>query len=61
MQTFPDDDFAYDNPYFVPCQKVLLQAEFVLCESNNLDWRDECEIFRICALERSYIKAIFNL
>jgi hypothetical protein len=48
---FPYDDFAYEDPRLVFAQQVLLMREFEPCQSNNLNWRDECEVYRICALE----------
>ncbi|HAC65110.1 MAG TPA: hypothetical protein DCF68_16665 [Cyanothece sp. UBA12306] len=48
---FPNYDFAYSSPDFVFAQFVLLRAELAICQSNNLDWKEECEVYRICALE----------
>lgn len=49
--TFPYDDYAYSEPRFVFCQQVILAKQWEHCQKNQLDFNDECQVYRICAME----------
>ncbi|MEM8780333.1 MAG: hypothetical protein AAGF26_15975 [Cyanobacteria bacterium P01_G01_bin.49] len=51
IPTYPYDDYAYSEPKFVFCQQVILAKQWKHCQKYQLTFKDECQVYRICAME----------
>ena len=51
LPTYPFDEYAYDNPKFIFCEQVILACQWEHCQRHQLNFEDECPIYRVAALE----------
>lgn len=49
--TYWDDIYEYDNPKFTLAQSVVIAQQWDYCCEHGIDFHEEHEVYRICALE----------
>lgn len=51
----PDPDnrsnYGYSHPRYTFTETVAIRKDWERCQDNNLDWRDELILYRICSLQ----------
>jgi hypothetical protein len=51
----PDPDnksnYSYSHPRYTFTETVAIRKDWERCQQNNLDWRDELILYRICSLD----------
>lgn len=45
------DDYGIPEPAFKFCDEVAMRQQYDHCVENNIDFSEELDIFRICAME----------
>ncbi|MGH2413990.1 MAG: hypothetical protein ACRDEA_09930 [Microcystaceae cyanobacterium] len=47
----PNDDYGYFQPEFVFGDVVALREQWEYCCSNHIDFTEELDLFKVCAME----------
>jgi hypothetical protein len=58
--TFANDEYAYTPPKFVFGDEVIIAERWNFCQENNLNFEEEGNIYRLCALELVEVSLVQN-